>query len=380
MISSTEPQREHDAAPRRGNRAQGAPLLRLEVSPRGVVAIVIALATLWALVRLWQVVILLIISAMLAAALLPFVDWLMRRGLGRGQSVAVIALLAIGLLAGAGVVVVPAVVGEAQALSDRAPQLKSDIARVLREHGQERTAADVERFNVSDVLQRDQVVNYSQRVINVLIAAITVIVLTIYMLLDTPRITRFFFFATPDRYHEHVNNLLPALRTTVGGFVRGQLVTSAIITAYTFVVLYVLGVPSAAGLAVLAGIADIVPLIGAFIAVIPGALAALNVSVTAALIVLVALVLYQQFEDRILTPRVYGATLRLPAIAVFLAVIIGATLMGILGAVLALPAASALRVCIMYAHAVRQGRVAPVAPEDELLAPDEGEDTSAATA
>jgi predicted PurR-regulated permease PerM len=183
----------------------------------------------------------------------------------------------------------------------------------------------------------------------------------------------------PNRYHQHVVNLTPALRTTVGGYIRGQIVTSACISVFTFVVLFALGVPNALGLAVLAGVADVIPLIGAFIAIIPGVLSALNVSITAAIIVLVALLLYQQFEDRVLTPRVYGSTLRLPTIAVFLAVIIGAKLMGVVGAVLALPAAAAIRVFLMYGNSVAQGRVEPVAPEDELFAPDEA-DTDRATA
>jgi predicted PurR-regulated permease PerM len=196
-------------------------------------------------------------------------------------------------------------------------------------------------------------------------------VLTIYTLLDARRIERFFYFLTPDRWHEHVRNLLPALRTTVGGYIRGQALTSMAITAVTFAVLTVMGVPNALGLAVIAGIFDIVPLIGAVIAIVPSVLAALTVSTEAAMIVGVALIIYQEIENRILIPKIYGSTLRLPGVAVLVAVLVGAELAGIVGALLALPAAAAIRVFIMYYSNVREGKIEPVAPEDELLAPDE---------
>ena len=352
-------------------------MIRLELSPRGVIMLFLALATIWALIRLWQVIILLVISLLLATALQPFVDWLMQRGLSRGKAASVTALLLLALLALLGFIVVPGLIQQSQAFSERLPSIKSDIADQLRQRGQLEMATNVERFQFRDIVQRQQVVNYSQRVLQLLFAVVTVIFMTIYILIDARRIERFFFFMVPDQHHEHIHNLLPALRTTVGGFIRGQVLTSAVISVYTFAVLFALGVPNALALAVLAGIADIIPLIGAFIAVGPATLAALAVSTTTGVLVLAALLLYQQFEDRFLVPRVYGNTLRLPTIAVFLAVLIGAKLMGIIGAVLALPAAAAIRVFIMYTHSVRQGRIEPVAPEDELFAPDEVESSPA---
>jgi predicted PurR-regulated permease PerM len=354
-------------------------VFRLEITSRGVVAVVLVLLTLWLLLQLWDVFVLLVVSLMLATAMAPFVDWLTGRGLSRGKAVATVALLLLIVLGGIGFIVVPTVIEQGRSFADRFPDIKADFAEMLRDREQYDLASQVDRFSFADVVERDQVVNTSRRALGILVSMLTVIVLTIYMLLDARRIERFFFFSTPDRYHEHVNNLLPALRTTVGGYLRGQLLTSAIITVYTFVVLFALGVEGALGLAVLAGIADVIPLIGAFIAVGPATIAALSVSTTAGIICFVLLMIYQQIEDRILVPRIYGNTLRLPAIAVFLAVIVGAKLMGILGVILALPAASAIRVLLMYWNGVRQGRVEPVAPEDELLAPDEV-DPSAATA
>ncbi len=98
---------------------------------------------------------------------------------------------------------------------------------------------------------------------------------------------------------------------------------------------------------------------GVYLFVGPSVLAALTVSLPKAAVVAVLLVAYQEVESRVLVQRIYGATLRLPAVAVALSLIIGAYLLGIVGALLALPAAAALRVIVEYADGVRTGRIAP---------------------
>src|SRR5262249_57405345 len=102
---------------------------------------------------------------------------------------------------------------------------------------------------------------------------------------------------------------------------------------------------------------------------------ALSVSTTAAIIAIAIMVAYQQFEDRVLVPRIYGQTLRLPTIAVVLAILAGGELLGLTGALLALPAAATIRVVVEYFAGVKRmsaaAAAAEVAPEEEILAPDE---------
>jgi predicted PurR-regulated permease PerM len=132
--------------------------------------------------------------------------------------------------------------------------------------------------------------------------------------------------------------------------------------------LRIVGVPNPIAFAVLAGLADVVPLIGAFVATVPPVATALEDSSTKALIVLAAMIAYQQFEDRVLVPRVYGRTLNLPPIIVLVAVLAGAELLGITGVLLALPLTAAGRVLMDYAI---QGRLKfSPQPNDEVLAPD----------
>ena len=146
--------------------------------------------------------------------------------------------------------------------------------------------------------------------------------------------------------------------------------TSLIISLYTLAVLLFVDVENPVAYAVLAGFADVIPLIGAFIATVPATFAAFQDSPTKAVIVLACLLFYQQFEDRYLVPRVYGATLNLPPLVVLIAVLIGAELMGITGVLLALPAAAAGRVAFDYAMDRRVATIAPPGPGEEILAPD----------
>jgi predicted PurR-regulated permease PerM len=137
---------------------------------------------------------------------------------------------------------------------------------------------------------------------------------------------------------------------------------------FTFLLLRIVGVPNPLAFAVLAGFADIIPIIGAFIAIIPPTMAALQESSTKALVILVTLVLYQQFEDRYLIPRVYGSTLNLPPIIVLIAVLAGAELLGVAGVLLALPLTAAGRVAVDYI--IEHRRLPIIEGTDVPLAPD----------
>ena len=115
---------------------------------------------------------------------------------------------------------------------------------------------------------------------------------------------------------------------------------------FTFVVLTIAGVPNALALALFAGVADVLPYIGAFLACGPAFVAALSKGTTVAIIVLGVLAVYQEIESRLIVPRVYGRVLRLPAASVMIALLVGGKLLGVLGALLALPIAAGIRMVI----------------------------------
>jgi len=220
------------------------------------------------------------------------------------------------------------------------------------------------------------VASYGTRVVVALFSLVTVAVLTVYLLIDAPRLAGMIYTFVPQGREPEAERFLNSLSQVVGGYVRGQAITSAVIATYTFVVLSVVGVPDALAFAVLAGFMDIIPIIGAIVAVVPPVVAAFDLSPARALVVFGALLVYQQFEDRYLVPKVYGSTLKLPPLVVLLAAVCGAELLGVAGVLLALPAASAGRVLLEYWLERRQPALSSGLPADEPLAPDTADERS----
>lgn len=350
-------------------------MLKIEVSYRGLIVVGLALLSLWALFELWPVVLLVITAFIFMTALLPYVEWLCRRGMPRVAAVVLMVLAVLTLLGGVIAIVAPAVVDEFRDLRDNLPEDAREFEEFAADLGFETDSWRLEErarnIDWSGLVSGRAAVDYGQRVVFGVISAFTVIVLTAYLLVDTPRLNSFLYRFVPPGHEPEVEHFLQALNRVVGGYVRGQLITSAIIGLFTLTVLLAVGVPNAVAFGVLAAFADIIPLVGAFIAIIPATVAAFQESPTQALIVMGALLAYQQFEDRFLVPRVYGQTLNLPALVVLLAVLVGGELLGIPGILLALPAAAAGRVFLEYYLDHRQAPpYASPGPTSEVLAPD----------
>ena len=351
-------------------------MLKVELSYRGLIVLVLAILSLWALVRVWQVVLLMLTAFIFMAALLPYVEWLVRHGINR---VVAVLLIVLTILIGIGsmvAIVAPAMLDEFRDLRSNLPVYAADFEEFMADFGFKTDRWDLperaEEINWGDLISGSQAVDYGQRVAFGVFSALTVLVLTAYLLVDTKRLRAFLFRFVPGEREPDAEHFIRALSRVVGGYVRGQLITSTIIGLYTLVVLLVVDVPNAVAFGVLAAFADIIPLIGAFIAIVPAVVAAFQESPTQALIVLIALLVYQQFEDRFLVPRIYGQTLNLPAIVVLVAVLVGGEMLGVTGVLLALPAAAAGRVVLDYYLDKRDAgkRLEEGDGQRELLAPD----------
>jgi predicted PurR-regulated permease PerM len=158
---------------------------------------------------------------------------------------------------------------------------------------------------------------------------------------------RFLNWMTRDlspRHRAKFRRTLPAVTEVVSGYVLGQGLICFCFATFVFVVLTVLGVPSAMILSLVAFVADAIPMIGIIIATIPAVALGMTQGWWVGLVVLGAFLLYQQFENYVLAPRVFGKTLQLSPLAILIAVLIGGQLLGILGVLLALPIAASIPV------------------------------------
>jgi predicted PurR-regulated permease PerM len=343
-------------------------MLKVEITYQGVLILVLAVLGFWAFLELWPVILLVLVALILMIGLLPYVEALMRLGLTRAQAVLVLLFVILAFAVGLVSIMLPALIDELRNVEENLPDMAREIEDLLKSFGihvelQERARS----IRWEDLLPARAAVDYGQRVLTTTLSVITIIVMTAYLLADTPRVGNFVGKFIPADRKDDADRLFVQMSRVVGGYLRGQLITSLSIGVFTFVLLRIVGVPNPIAFAVLAGFADIVPLIGAFIATVPPVAAALEESSTKALIVLVAMMAYQQFEDRVLVPRVYGRTLNLPPIIVLVAVLAGAELMGITGVLLALPLTAAGRVLLDY---VIESRPSFIPSTDQPLAPD----------
>jgi predicted PurR-regulated permease PerM len=335
-----------------------APLRRFDVSVRTLVLVPLTAAACFLLLRLLPVVLVLVLALMIMGTMNPAVRWLEHHHIKRNW--AVVISFALVLLAGAGLIVLTLapLIAQVQSLIGQEPQLREHIADTLSHSSYTAGYADrVRNFEYGSLVESTgpQVLIASTHVLEWVTYGFTAIFLALYMMIDRDRLRGGLFAVVPRAYHVRLARILLNLETIVGGYIRGQALTCAFMAVFTFVVLLVCRVPNPLALAAFAGIADLLPYVGAILAVGPAALAAASRGLPTVLVVAAVLFAYQEFESRIIVPRVYGRVLRLPSAVVLLALLAGGVLGGIMGALLALPAAAALRMLLMSSRVVLPG-------------------------
>ncbi len=184
-------------------------------------------------------------------------------------------------------------------------------------------------------------------VITLIVATITIAFMTFFMLLEGPAWMERFYSLIPAQSQARWRRVGHDIYRTVGGYVAGNLLISLIAGITSSIVLLVMGVPYAIALGLIVAILDLIPLAGAVIATVVISGVAFLDSVTAGVVVLIFFLIYQQVENHFLFPIVYSRTVQLSPLAVLIAVLIGAELAGILGALAAIPVAGTIQVILL---------------------------------
>jgi predicted PurR-regulated permease PerM len=311
-----------------------------------------------------------LIALFVAVSLDPAVRMLTRRGLRRSMAVLVIFLIAAGLVAAFLVSVIPAMVHQFQTLVDDFPGYLASL--------QERSArfrALSDRFNLTSRIQ-DLLANlpgqlgsgllgFTRRLFGALFSTLTVVVLTIYFMADLPRLRHGVLRLFPRAHRAQFGRISDVMVDKVGAYMIGNLLISLAAGLATFVVLEALGVPFAVPLAFVVALCDLIPMIGATLGAVACVLATLLTTELWPTTVIVAIffVAYQQLENYLIAPRILRHTVSLSAAAVLLAALIGGTMLGLVGALMAIPVAAGLKVVLAERiHARDAAALATVGP------------------
>ncbi len=330
-------------------------------STRSVLAVIGLVIGAWALIAMIaitrQVISWFLVSLFLALALNPAVEWFMRHGVKkRGHAAGLTYLLALVTVGAIGYAFVPTLVSQVNDFVQAVPGYVDDLTKgkgrfgflETKYHIVEKIQDAVKTGGASKILGlTGAAISITKSVIALVLATITIVFLTFFMLLEGPMWMDRFYGLVPERSRPRWRSIGHDVYRTVGGYVTGNLLISLIAGTSTTIVLLAVGVPYAVALGVIVAVLDLIPLAGATIAaLIIGAVSFLH-SITAGIVVVVFFVVYQQIENHFLQPVIYGRTVQLSPLAVLVSVLLGAKLAGILGALGAIPIAGAIQVILV---------------------------------
>jgi predicted PurR-regulated permease PerM len=326
------------------------------------------LVGLYALYTVRAILVRILIALFIAVSLDPAVRLLTRRGMRRGWAVTLIFALAIGLAAAFLLSVIPPLVTQGRNLIDDLPGY---LGRLQDRSSQFRQLDD--RYNISEQLQGlagtlpsrlgSGLLGFTGRVFGAVFNSLTILVFTVYFMADMPRIRTGVVRLFPMDRRPHARRVVDLVVDKVGGYMIGNIIISLIAGVVSYIAFALLGVPFAVPLAFLIAIFDLIPMIGATLGAVLGVSVALFTTDLWPTTVLVAafFVAYQQLENYLIAPRVLKTTVELGAAAVLIAGLIGATVLGLVGALMAIPVAAAFNVLLnerLLAHETAAG-IAP---------------------
>ncbi len=294
-----------------------------------------------------SVLILIGLALFLAVGMEPAVSWLVRHRFPRWSAVLTVLASVVAIIVGFLATAVPALASQIGALAADVPgylQRLNDKSSFI--------GGMNERFGIQEKLQgllsssgsqiATGVLGAGIAVFNALTDTLIVFVLTAYFLADLPRIRALFYRLVPHSRRPRTILIGDDIMAKVGHYVLGNLLISLIVGLLTFAWLIIFGVPYALLISFAVALLDLVPVIGAFVGGVIAALAALTVSLPIALATIAFFIVYHLAEDYFLIPAIIGRAVQVPALVTVVAVLIGGALLGVIGALVAIPIAAAL--------------------------------------
>ena len=321
----------------------------------------VALVVAWAMYQARGVLLLVYTSALLATGFSPIVRAVERqrvvpigRRLPRSVAILAVYLVIIGTLVGVGFAVVPPMLSQARDLATGAPAMIDRGQQYLIDKG----LLD-HKITLQEAMERapdnvagvggDAVTTVAGAVVGVaggIFGVVTILILTFYMLVESDAIFGAFVRLFPRERRAQVTLVARDISAKVSAWLGGQLLLAAVIGVSATIGLWLLGVPYFFVLGLIAGVGELIPMVGPLLSAIPAVAVGLTVSPAKALAVAIFFLAQQQFENHVLVPKVMSRQVGVSAVTVIVALLVGGSLLGIVGALLAVPTAAALQVIV----------------------------------
>lgn len=318
------------------------------------IAVAVTIGILVVVKSISSIIVLLVIALVIAVGLEPAMHFLMTRAKVKRRGVAVAILFFVGVFVVGGflALVVPALVHEINSLAADLPKLVPKLEQRNDWIGRQISAhQDQIRSFISNLPSRlagsfTTILSVTGKIGGIVFNALTVVVLSIFFMAALPRMRDSAIAHVIPRRRSQAQRMIDDSIRKIGGYVAGNLATSAICAVCSSIALAIIGVPFSVVLGIWAGIADLIPAIGAYIGLIPAVAVALSQGVIEGVIVLTYFTAYQQLENYYIVPRVMQDAVDMSSVSVLIATLIGASLGGFAGALLAIPVAATLKVVL----------------------------------
>lgn len=354
------------------------------MSNRTVVRIILVaiaiFAALYFLYLIRNVLGMLFISVFLAAALGPVVELLASKGIKRSFAILLTYLMLLAGVFGLGLLVVPPIVSGVNDFAGNVPHYVEDLrnSKTFRKYDDKynitpklNEQAKKLPTHISDAVAGLRTVTVG--VFGAIVQLVTILVMTFFLLLDGRRIISFLLREIGPNHGERFERIGSDVYQAVGGYVAGNVLISVIAGVSSYIVMSLAGIPFAVPLAVLVGLFDLIPLVGSTIA---GAVVAIVAAVAGfpgkLIIWVVFLVIYQQVENNVIQPVVYRRTVQIHPLVVIVAVLIGGSLLGVLGALLAIPIAATVQILVKELWQMRREALLPPEVPPSAIQPEGG--------
>lgn len=319
--------------------------VKFDISTATILKVIGIILGIWLLYAIREVVVIFFIVLVIVAAFGPLVDR-MSKYIPRVLALIILTLLFFGFLTAIGFLIVPPVIEQLQQLAINAPLY-------------------IERFGPLYQNLQNYVLRYQETLLNFtpnfgkltggiysttisfisgLVAVVTILVLSFYMLLEQASIKSFLHQTIPMEHKEKIFEVFRKIGNKMGSWLRGQFSLMLLIGILDGIVLAILGVPYALTLAVWGGLTEVVPYVGPWLGMIPAVIIAFTISPIKGLLVLLAYIAIQQLEAQFFAPKIMGKAVGLSPVIIILSLLAGAKLMGILGIIIAVPVAAVLAV------------------------------------
>lgn len=310
---------------------------KIDISHKTIIFIAVFILSLWLVYLIRDLLVILFVALIFVSALSPLVNFFVRMKLPRALSIAITYIIIIAILVGLIISIVPTLIEQSSRLIVTSPGLLAEFFKV--------TNIDNSVFQSELTSLSKNLFSFTLSLFDQFLTMIFLLVITFYLLLEQDKLENHFASLFKGR-EERIGKLIMQTEDKLGAWLRGQLILSLIIGVLSYIGLTILNIPYALPLSLVAGIMEVIPVIGPIISSLPPIFIALTISPILAVGVAAMFFVIQQLENHLIVPQLMKRAVGLNPLVVILAIAVGSRLLGISGGLLAVPMAVVLQIVV----------------------------------